>query len=62
MVRELECMVYKERLRELGLFSPKKIKLQEGLTAVFSCLMREYREEGDGFLVVYDSKEKMGTS
>lgn len=57
MIRGQEYMMY-ERLRELGLFSPKKIRLQGRLTPVFSYLLRDYREDGDGFLVMHYSKAK----
>lgn len=36
MVGGLEYMVNEERLRDLGLCSPKKISCREGLTALFS--------------------------
>lgn len=45
MVRGVEYMLYEERLRELGLFSPKKIRLQGGLTAVFSYLKERLQRE-----------------
>ena len=35
MIRGLEHLSYKERLREMGLFSMEKKKLQEHLTAAF---------------------------
>lgn len=47
MVRGQEYMMHEERLRELCLFSPEKIRPQGGLTAVFSYLMREYEEDED---------------
>lgn len=36
MMGGLEYMMDEERLRELGLCSPKKISCREGLTALFS--------------------------
>jgi len=35
MIRGLEYLSYKERLREMGLFSMEKKKFQEHLTAAF---------------------------
>ncbi len=35
MIRELEYLSYEERLRELGLFSLEKGRLQRDLTVVF---------------------------
>lgn len=39
MVRRLMCRVYKERLREMGDFSPKERCLRRDFTAVFNHLM-----------------------
>lgn len=45
-------MIYKERLRELDLFSLKKRKPREDCTAVLNCLMGSYRrDEARPFLV-----------
>ena len=38
MIRRLEHLSYKEKLRKLGLFSPEKRKAQGDLTAAFQCL------------------------
>lgn len=45
MVGGPEHIVYEEMLRELGLFSLKMKSLLRGLTAVYSCLVGERRED-----------------
>ena len=51
MIRGLDHLSYKYRLRELGLFSLEKRRLQEDLISAFQYLKGAYKEPGKGLLI-----------
>ena len=51
MIQEMEHLPYKDRLRELELFSLKERRLQGDLIAALQYLNRSYRKEGDRLFI-----------
>ena len=60
MIRGLEHLPYKDRLRELGLFSLEKRKLQGDLIAAFQYLKGAYKQEGSQLFTRVDNSMTRG--
>ena len=60
MIRGLEHLPYEDRLRELGIFSLEKRRLQGDLKASFQYLNGAYRKAGEGLFIRACSNRIMG--
>ena len=61
MIRGPESFSYEGRLKELGLFSPEKRKLQGNLIAAFQYLKEDDKHEGNHFFFMQvDSNRTRG--
>ena len=61
MIRGLELHSYEERLRELGLFSLEKRRLQVDLIVAFQYLKGAYKQEGEWLFTRVDSDRTRGS-
>ena len=52
VLRKLEHLSYEERLREVGLFSLEKRRLQGDLTVALLCLKGTHKQEGEQLFTV----------
>ena len=59
-IRGLEHLPYKDRLRELGLFSLEKRRLRGDLTAAFQYLKEAYKQEGSKLFERVDNSRTRG--
>ena len=60
MIRGLENLSSKDRLRELGLFSLEKRRLRGDLIAAFQYLKRAYKQEGSKLFERVDNSRTRG--
>ena len=60
MIRGLEYLPYKDRLRELGLFSLEKRRLWGDLIAAFQYLKGAYKQEGSQLFERIDNGRTRG--
>ena len=60
MIRGLQHLPYKDRLRELGLFSLEKRRLQGDLIAAFQDLKGAYKQEGSQLFTRGDNSRTRG--
>ena len=56
MIRGLKHLCYEDRLRELGLFSLEKRRLQGNLTVASQYLTGAYTKAGEGLFIKSGSK------
>ncbi|GAB0185789.1 mitochondrial enolase superfamily member 1 [Grus japonensis] len=60
VIKGLEHLTYEDRLRELGLFSLEKRRLQGDLIVAFQALKGAYRKDGEGLFIRECSDRKRG--
>ena len=60
MIRGLEPLSYEERLRELGLYSLEKRRLQGDLIVAFQYLKEAYKQEGERLFMRVDTDRTRG--
>ena len=62
MIRGVEHLSYEERLKDVGLFSLERRRLQKDLIVAYQYLKRAYKQEGDRLFTWSDSDRTKGNS